>query len=396
MRELIRKGVICSAATVKFGGLAEALCKMSFGNKIGVEVKTSENIFDLSIGSIVVESSEAIHDEAFVLLGKTTDADTICINDDCITIEKAIAAWCERYNTIYPMTVDQEASVIETPEYTATERVHVKKTIDKPKVIIPVFPGQNCEYDTKQQFERAGAEAEIYVFNNLNVESIERSLKELSEKIASAQILMVVGGFSSGDEPDGSGKFIANVLSNPSVNKAVQTLLANDGLILGICNGFQALIKSGLLPYGDITKLSEESPTLFRNNINRHVSHIATTKITSNKSPWLSSFKPGQGHSIAMSHGEGKFVVSDEVAKQLFENGQVATQYVDLDGNPTMNGTYNINGSMYAIEGITSADGRIFGKMGHSERYEDGLFKNIDGDKYQNIFQNGVNYFRNK
>lgn len=226
VRELIRKGVICSAATVKFGGLAEALCKMSFGNKIGVEVKTSEHIFDLSIGSIVVESSEAIYDEAFVLLGKTTDADTICINEECITIDKAITAWCERYNTMYPMTVDQEKGVIETPEYTANERVHAKKTIDKPKVIIPVFPGQNCEYDTKQQFERAGAEAEIYVFNNLNVESIERSLKELSEKIASAQILMVVGGFSSGDEPDGSGKFIANVLSNPSVNKAVQTLLA--------------------------------------------------------------------------------------------------------------------------------------------------------------------------
>lgn len=396
VRDLIRKGSICSAATVKFGGLAEALCKMSFGNKIGVEVKTSENVFDLSIGSIVVESTEEIHDEAFVLIGKTIAADTISINEECITIDHAIAAWCERYNTIYPMSVDQEESVIETPEYTANERIHVKKTIDKPKVIIPVFPGQNCEYDTKQQFERAGAEVEIYVFNNLNVESIERSLCELSEKIASAQILMVVGGFSSGDEPDGSGKFIANVLSNPSVNKAVQTLLANDGLILGICNGFQALIKSGLLPYGDITKLSEESPTLFRNNINRHVSHIATTKITSNKSPWLSSFTPGQGHSIAMSHGEGKFVVSDEVAKQLFENGQVATQYVDLDGNPTMNGTYNINGSSYAIEGITSADGRIFGKMGHSERYEDGLFKNIDGDKYQNIFENGVNYFRNK
>ena len=218
VRELIRKGVICSAATVKFGGLAEALCKMSFGNKIGVEVKTSEHIFDLSIGSIVVESSEAIYDEAFVLLGKTTDADTICINEECITIDKAITAWCERYNTMYPMTVDQEKGVIETPEYTANERVHAKKTIDKPKVIIPVFPGQNCEYDTKQQFERAGAEAEIYVFNNLNVESIERSLKELSEKIASAQILMVVGGFSSGDEPDGSGKFIANVLRSKKIS----------------------------------------------------------------------------------------------------------------------------------------------------------------------------------
>ena len=294
------------------------------------------------------------------------------------------------------MRVDEEKGNIQTSEYVADEKKKAKKTIEKPKVIIPVFPGQNCEYDTMQQFERAGAEVEIYVFNNLNVESIERSLKELSEKIASAQILMVVGGFSSGDEPDGSGKYIANVLSNPQINQAVQTLLANDGLILGICNGFQALIKSGLLPYGDVTKLSEDSPTLFRNNINRHVSHMATTKITSNKSPWLSSFTPGQTHTIAVSHGEGKFVVSEEVAKELFENGQVATQYVDFDGNPTMNGEFNINGSYYAIEGITSKDGRIFGKMGHSERYEDGLFKNIEGDKLQNIFENGVNYFRNK
>ena len=219
-------------------------------------------------------------------------------------------------------------------------------------------------------------------------------MKELSEKIASAQILMVVGGFSSGDEPDGSGKFIANVLSNPSVNKAVQTLLANDGLILGICNGFQALIKSGLLPYGDITKLSEESPTLFRNNINRHVSHMATTKITSNKSPWLSSFTPGQGHSIAMSHGEGKFVASDEVAKQLFENGQVATQYCDLAGNVSMDEEWNVNGSYMAIEGITSPDGRCLGKMAHSERRGDSVAINIYGEQDLKIFESGVEYFK--
>lgn len=394
VRQLILDKTIVSAATVKFGGVAEALCKMSFGNKIGVNVKTSEALFDISIGSIIVESTKEIHDEAFVLLGSTTYGDTISINEEVIAIDEAIQVWCERYDGIYPMIMDRDGDKIVTSEYEVKEVKKARKTYDKPKVIIPVFPGQNCEYDTKQQFERAGADVEIYVFNNLNVESIERSLKELSEKIANAQILMVVGGFSSGDEPDGSGKFIANVLSNPSVNEAVQTLLANDGLILGICNGFQALIKSGLLPYGDITKLNENSPTLFRNNINRHVSHIASTKITSNKSPWLSSFKPGQCHSIAMSHGEGKFVVSEEVAKQLFENGQVATQYVDADGDPTMNGAYNINGSLYAIEGITSEDGRILGKMGHSERYEDGLFKNIDGDKLQDIFRNGVNYFK--
>ncbi|MEG2507433.1 MAG: phosphoribosylformylglycinamidine synthase [Longicatena sp.] len=385
---------IIAASTIKFGGISEALCKMSFGNKIGVDVSTSEAVYDLSIGSMIVESATEIKDEAFILLGKTTTNKEIHINNETIAIDEAIQTWCKTFHKIYPMVVNEEKATIKTPLYNATEVKKAHQTVDKPKVIIPVFPGQNCEYDTKQQFERAGAEAEIYVFNNLNVTSIERSLKELSEKIANAQILMVVGGFSSGDEPDGSGKFIANVLSNPQVNKAVQTLLANDGLILGICNGFQALIKSGLLPYGDITKLNEGSPTLFRNDINRHISHMASTQITSNKSPWLSSFTPGATHSVAMSHGEGKFVVSESVAKELFANGQVATQYVDIDGNTTMNGTYNINGSCYAIEGITSADGRIFGKMGHSERYEDGLYKNIDGDKNQNIFINGVNYFK--
>lgn len=394
VRTHILDKTIISASTVKFGGISEALCKMSFGNKIGMEVTTSENVFDISLGSLIVESTKEIIEDNFMLLGKTCTGANISINAETITVEEGIEAWCERYHTIYPMHVDVEEKAIETPIYQSTELKKARTSIEKPKVIIPVFPGQNCEYDTKQQFERAGAEAEIYVFNNLNVESIERSLKELSDKIAQAQILMVVGGFSSGDEPDGSGKFIANVLSNPLVNEAVQTLLKNDGLILGICNGFQALIKSGLLPYGNIEKLDESSPTLFRNNINRHVSHIASTKITSNKSPWLASFTPNDTHSIAMSHGEGKFVVSDEEAKRLFENGQIATQYVDLDGNPTMNGVYNLNGSSYAIEGITSEDGRIFGKMGHSERYEEGLFKNIYGDKLQNIFKNGVDYFK--
>lgn len=394
VRNLILSNHILSAATVKFGGIAESLCKMSFGNKIGVRVDTKENVFDLSIGSILVESDRPMEEDNVILLGVTSNDGNIRINEETLTIEEAIAVWCDRYHKIYPMTTNRDEKAIVTPEYKTTEVKKARNTYKKPKVIIPVFPGQNCEYDTKQQFERAGAEAEIYVFNNLNVQSIERSLKELSEKIESAQILMIVGGFSSGDEPDGSGKFIANVLSNPQVNQAVQTLLDNDGLILGICNGFQALIKSGLLPYGDITKLNSDSPTLFRNDINRHISHIASTKITSNKSPWLSSFTPGQTHSVAMSHGEGKFVIEEASAKQLFENGQIATQYVDLDGNATMDGTYNLNGSCYAIEGITSADGRIFGKMGHSERYEDGLYKNIFGDKDQDIFKNGVNYFK--
>lgn len=398
--EKVRKAIlnkdIIAAATVKFGGLAECLAKMSIGNHIGVKVVTDEPLYDLSIGSIVVESTAEINDPAFLLLGHTTDDARLSINDIWLSCEEAIDVWCERYANIYPMAVNTDLGKLQTPLFEASEAPKPSAPIEKPKVIIPVFPGQNCEYDTMQQFQRAGADAEIYVFNNLNVKAIAHSIKELSDKIAKAQILMLVGGFSSGDEPDGSGKFIASVLKNPQVYEAIQTLLKNDGLILGICNGFQALIKSGLLPYGDISKLNDSSPTLFRNDINRHVSHIAYTQVTSNRSPWLSSFQPGTRHSVAMSHGEGKFVCDEKTAQKLFENGQVATQYVDLDGDPTMNGTYNINGSTLAIEGITSEDGRIFGKMGHSERYEDGLFQNIDGDKLQNIIENGVNYFRKK
>lgn len=394
VKELIDEKVIISASTLKFGGLSEALAKMSFGNKIGVKVTTNEDLYAISIGSMVVESVCEIGALDFIPLGRTNDSDVLYINDQIVKIEDAIAAWEKRYAKVYPAVVDKDGEIISTPTFSEENKPKARVKYDRPKVIIAAFPGNNCEYDCQQAFERAGADAEIYVFNNLNVEATRNSLKKLSEKIANAQILMIPGGFSSGDEPDGSGKFIANVLSNEQVNEAIQTLLSNDGLILGICNGFQALIKSGLLPYGDIHKLNDASPTLFRNNINRHVSHIATTRVTSNMSPWLSSFAPEDMHKIAMSHGEGKFVVSDEEARKLFENGQVATQYTDLEGNPTMNGAFNINGSSYAIEGITSADGRIFGKMGHSERYEDGLFKNIYGNKMQDIFKNGVEYFK--
>lgn len=392
----IGEKTISAAATVKFGGLAETLAKMSFGNHIGVDVVTSEALYECSIGSIVVEATKEIDDPAFVLLGRTTTSEILKINDVCVPIATAIAAWSERYAAIYPAAVNTKQGKITTPITVMQERRFSAKKIDKPKVIIPVFPGQNCEYDTAQQFERAGGDVEIAVFNNLNVESIQRSLTNLSEKIANAQILMLSGGFSAGDEPDGSGKFIANVLSNAQIRAAIQTLLDNDGLILGICNGFQALIKSGLLPYGEIRQLNGDAPTLFRNDINRHVSHIAYTRVTSNRSPWLAPFEPKTVHSVAMSHGEGKFVCDEATAKMLLENGQVATQYVDLDGDPTMNGLYNLNGSCFAIEGITSADGRILGKMGHSERYEEGLYQNISGDKNQNIFENGINYFRHR
>ena len=388
------EGIIVSASTLKAGGIAEAIAKMSFGNKIGAKITCNEALYDLSIGSLIVEAKEEIGCENFIKLGETVEEEVLHFNGELVSIDDAIKAWEEPFTSIYPAVCDEDKTVIDTPLYEDNSEVKANKKYDEVKVIIPVFPGNNCEYDCAAAFRRAGATPEIYVFNNLSVENVERSINELSEKIASSQILMIPGGFSSGDEPDGSGKFIANVLMNEKVNAAVKTLLANDGLILGICNGFQALIKAGLLPYGDIEKLDANNPTLFRNNINRHVSHIASTKVASNKSPWLKNIKPGSVHQIAMSHGEGKFVASEEVCKALFENGQVATQYCDLDGNATMNGNYNINGSSYAIEGITSADGRIFGKMGHSERYEEGLFKNIEGDKLQDIFRNGVEYFK--
>ncbi len=393
--ELIGEGKVLAASTVKYGGIAEALCKMSFGNKIGVNVQTTEDLFAMKLGSLIIETSEVIDAENFIALGTTTEGKLV-INNVTAAIDEAIDAWQARYKKIYPIIVDEKETVIDTPLYTAKQSVTCPNPTDTVKVILPVFPGSNCEYDTKQQFERAGAEVEIVVFKNMNVQAIEESLNELSEKLSTAQILALGGGFSSGDEPDGSGKFIANVLSNEKIRAAIDGLLERGGLMLGICNGFQALIKSGYLPYGDIEQLNSTSPTLFRNNINRHVSRIASTRIASNMSPWLASFTPGEQHSIAFSHGEGKFVVSDEMAEELFENGQVATQYVDFDGQTTMNGEFNINGSSFAIEGITSKDGRIFGKMGHSERYEEGLFQNIAGNRRQDIFTNGVNYFKKK
>lgn len=395
VHEKMQEGKIVAASAVKFGGIGYAIAKMAFGNKLGVAIQSDEDVYGFNTGSLIVEATESIMDPHFTLLGILNEEDKIVINDEVVTIEDALKAWKERYDDIYPMNVDLGKETLDTP-LTVKEPVYSKVKVEKPIVVIPIFPGQNCEYDTTAKFERAGAEVHQVVFNNLTVENIKTSIDTLADEIAKAQILMIVGGFSSGDEPDGSGKFIANVLRNPKISKAIDTMRANDGLILGICNGFQALIKSGLLPYGDIAGLNEENPTLFRNNINRHVSHIARTRVTSNASPWFMSMTPGEMHSVAMSHGEGKFVASKEVLEELVKNGQVATQYVNEEGVPTMDGLDNINGSSIAIEGIFSKDGKIFGKMGHSERYEEGLMQNIYGNKDQNIFENGVRYFTHK
>ena len=386
---------IVSAFTLQYGGIAEALAKMSFGNDLGFNVNTNLNLFDYGYGSFVVESTQKLDADFAIELGVVDDR--FIINGEDVDKEACLKAWRGVYFNLYPdMTANETEST--GAEFAVNSKCQpmgkCPVKVAKPKVILPVFPGTNCDYDTAKAFEDAGAEARIFVFRNLNEKEINDSLNELAQAIRESQILSLSGGFSSGDEPDGSGKFIATVLNNAQVKAAVNDLLARKGLVLGICNGFQALVKSGLLPFGRLGDITPESPTLYRNNINRHISRIVRTRISTVASPWLTSFRVGDVHSIAVSHGEGKFVVSKELAKELFENGQVAFQYCDEEGNVCMNPVDNPNGSFYAIEGIVSPDGLILGKMGHSERKGENLYKNIDGDKFQDIFKNAVEYFR--
>lgn len=390
------KGNIVSAYTLQYGGIAEALAKMSFGNDLGFNINTDLNLFDYGYGSFVVESKEKLDAEFAIELGLVDDI--FSVNGEQLDKEACLAAWRGHYFNLYPdMAANETASVGQ--EFAINSHCQpVAKApakVAKPKVILPVFPGTNCDYDTAKAFEDAGAEPHIFVFRNLNEQEINSSLKELATAIRESQILALSGGFSSGDEPDGSGKFIATVLNNAEIKAAINDLLARKGLIIGICNGFQALVKSGLLPYGKLGDITPASPTLYRNNINRHISRLVRTRIGTVASPWLSSFQVGDVHNIAVSHGEGKFVVSEEMAKELFENGQVAFQYCDENGQPTMNPLDNPNGSFYAIEGIVSQDGLILGKMGHSERKGENLYKNIEGDKVQDLFKNAVDYFVN-
>ena len=390
--EILNKNII-SAMTVKYGGIAEALAKMSFGNKIGINVHTKENIFDIKIGDMLIESAKKL--PFGILLGTTTEKKCLTINEETIEIDELITAWENTYKNIYPYNEENRGKILYIPA-THKDIPYSKTYYETPKVLIVVFPGTNSEYDTQKAFIKAGGDARLFVFNNLCVEEIRNSIDSLAECIKNSQIFVIPGGFSAGDEPDGSGKFIANILQNNKIKEAIKHLLKNDGLILGICNGFQALVKSGLLPYGDSSSLTNESPTLFRNNINRHVSRIAPVKIVSTNSPWMRSFNKGDISSMIFSHGEGKFVVSKKLATELFLKGQVVTQYADLNGETTMDKEYNINGSYYAIEGIVSPCGQILGRMAHPERYEEGLLKNIEGNKFQDIFSNGINHFKNR
>ncbi|MDF1617807.1 phosphoribosylformylglycinamidine synthase [Petrocella sp. FN5] len=401
--DMIGKKEILSAYAIGIGGMAEAISKMTFGNKIGIVLEESvvgPKLFTPEYGSILVElapdiSIEDLMDQdEFIMVGTTTEHAVIKVQEHKLEIEELINTWTSRLQNVFPLQASTEASEIIKGIKTYDQIYICKNKVAKPKVFMPVFPGTNCEYDSKRAFEKAGAHVETLVFRNLKAGDITRSLKAMAKMIEKSQIVMLPGGFSAGDEPEGSGKFIASIFRNQVLKEAIHELLyERDGLMIGICNGFQALIKLGLVPSGHITDLTKDAPTLTYNTIGRHVSCMAGTKVMSNKSPWLSGVKPGEIFKIPMSHGEGRFVASDQVVKSLFENGQIATTYVDLSGNPTMDGRFNPNGSVYGIEGITSPDGRVLGKMGHSERIGPNVAINIIGNQDQKIFESGVAYF---
>lgn len=397
--ENVRKGIeagnIVSAWAVGFGGVAEGIAKMSFGNTIGAEVNLDDaDLYGYGNGSIIVESVNKLEFPNAEQIGATLNEPILKINGEEVSINEAFEANRKKFTEVYPDRSGKEGAVENATSGENTSVWEGEKT-EHPVVFLPLFPGTNCDYDMTKAFEREGAIVKSQVFCNLTGEDIEQSVKEMAENIDNCHILAISGGFSAGDEPDGSGKFIANILLNDTVKAAIKRLQARGGLILGICNGFQALVKSGLLPYGKIGELTPDSPTLFHNDINRHISQIVSTRVGSVASPWLDGFKIGELHSIAASHGEGKFMASAELAAELRKNGQIAFQYADANGNATMTSPANPNGSVEAIEGIISPDGRILGKMGHSERYGEGLMKNIHGNKNQNLFANAVRYFRN-
>ena len=392
----IAAGNIVSGWAVGFGGVAEAVAKMSFGNRIGAEIKINEQeLFGCGYGSIVVESRGELDWPGAVELGRTVAAETVTVNGERMPIDRLLEANTVKFATVYPDRGTTEPTVMQCMprpvrfEYPGPAKEH-------PVAYLPSFPGTNCDYDTAKAFRRAGAEVTTSVFRNLSGADVMESIDEMCGRIAACDIFVLSGGFSSGDEPDGSGKFIVSVLNNARVAEEIHRLLDRGGLILGICNGFQALVKSGLLPYGRLGRLTPESPTLFRNDVNRHISQTVCTRVASTNSPWLAGFGVGDLHTIAVSHGEGKFVVSEAQARELFEAGQVAFQYADAEGVPTGRAPFNPNGSYYAIEGIVSRDGQILGKMGHTERYEPNLFRNIAGNKVQDIFGNAVRYFRKR
>lgn len=394
--ERIAAGKILSAWSVGFGGVAEGLAKMAFGNGIGAEVEYDEaRLYEYAYGSILVECEGPLEYPFAEPVGFTVSDQALTVNGVRMPLETLYRANTERFAEIYPDRGENHAEVI-CSDPAPRKFTYPGEAVEHPVAYLPVFPGTNCDYDTARAFRAAGAEVTTSVLCNLAGDDILRSIGQMQEHIRCCHIFVLCGGFSAGDEPDGSAKFIVNVLNNELIRDEIHALLDRGGLILGICNGFQALVKSGLLPYGRLGRVTPESPTLFRNDINRHISQIVTTRVASVNSPWLAGFTPGELHAIAVSHGEGKFVVSEEQARELFEAGQVAFQYADAAGRPTAEAPANPNGSCYAIEGLVSRDGQILGKMGHTERWEQNVFRNIAGNKEQPLFRNAVNYFRKK
>ena len=403
IRELTQTKKVLASYALGYGGLGEAIAKMAFGNKIGFEVAKdvdADKLFNPAYGNIALEMDKAdlalLEGLDYKVAGKTIEGQYIDVDGYKVCLGKIYKAYESTLEPIFPTKAVEPTGEVKNINFIVNEHQKSSLSIVQPKVFIPAFPGTNCEYDSARAFEDAGAKASIKVFRNLSYANIEDSIETMVKEIESSQIVMIPGGFSAGDEPDGSAKFIATVFRNPKIAEAVNDLLTNrDGLMLGICNGFQALIKLGLVPYGEIKPVTaEDAPTITYNNIGRHQAKVVTTRIASNKSPWLAGTQVGDLHSISISHGEGKFVANKETFDQLVANGQIATQYVDLDGNATYDIDYNPNGSFYAVEGITSADGRILGKMGHSERIGKYTLKNIHGEKDQKIFESGVNYFK--
>ena len=393
--ELLRSGKAVAAYTPGMGGIAEAVMKMGFGNGLGFafdDALTLDELFGYAYGSFVLEMADGTVGK---VLGVTTADGSFSYHGEALSQTQVLGAYEDKLESVYACNIPTPAQSMETFSYEATQRKAPAVKVAKPKVLIPAFPGTNCEYDSAKAVRDAGAEPEIIVINNLSADGIARSVERFANELKTAQMVFIPGGFSGGDEPDGSGKFITAFFRNAAVKEGVTALLEQrDGLMCGICNGFQALIKLGLVPYGKIIDTDETCPTLTFNNISRHQSRIVRTRVASNKSPWLALTNVGDVYNVPISHGEGKFLASEELIRRLAANGQIATQYVDLDGNATADVHFNPNGSLYAIEGITSPDGRVFGKMGHSERIGSGLYKNVPGEYNIRMFEAAVKYFR--
>ena len=401
--EMMGKDQILSASVVREGGAAAAVCRMCFGNQMGFQFAgdpDQKTLFAPLSGSLVLELKDdsdttGLETLGASVLGTVCGEPVILIGSERLSLAALTEAWEKPLEKVFPTRAETKAYFCQVPLYSERNQKAPAVQYAKPRVFIPAFPGTNCEVDTARAFERAGAKADVLIVKNLTPADIEETIEAMVKAIQNAQIIMLPGGFSGGDEPDGSGKFIATTFRNPRVAEAVSELLEKrDGLMLGICNGFQALIKLGLVPYGRITQIQENDPTLTFNTLGRHVSRMVYTRVTSVKSPWLMGAEAGQIHTVPVSHGEGRFVADAQTVARLMANGQIATQYVDLAGNPSMDIQWNPNGSVCAIEGITSPDGRILGKMGHSERQGENLYGNVPGEKDQQLFASGVRYFK--